>query len=102
MTWVRTVEAATVANDEVVGVRAAGRAIALFCVDGAIHATENICTHGFAALSTGRLDGPVIECPLHRGLFDVRTGEAVGPPCTDPARTFPVRVEQGFVHVLLE
>jgi nitrite reductase/ring-hydroxylating ferredoxin subunit len=33
----------------------------------------------------------LIECPLHQGLFDVRTGEAMGPPCVEPVRTFAVR-----------
>jgi naphthalene 1,2-dioxygenase system ferredoxin subunit len=70
-----------------------GVAIALYHVDGAYFATTNICTHGQALLSDGYLDGYLIECPLHQGLFDVRTGEVKGAPCTHPIASFPVRRE---------
>ena len=41
--------------------------IAVYNVDGEFYATDNICTHAFALLSDGFLDGDVVECPLHGG-----------------------------------
>ena len=66
--------------------------IALYNVGGAFYATDDRCTHAAASLSEGILEGPVIECPFHGGTFDVRTGEALGPPCTTPVRTYNVSV----------
>ncbi len=43
--------------------------IAIYNVEGEIYATDNICTHAFALLTDGFLDGDVIECPLHGGCF---------------------------------
>jgi len=67
--------------------------LAVYEVEGVVYATADLCTHGGARLSEGFLEGHLIECPLHQGLFDIRTGEVAGPPCKRAVRTFPVRVE---------
>ena len=70
-----------------------GVPLAVYEVSGACFVTLDRCTHAQASLSEGYLEGFLIECPLHQGLFDVRTGEVKGPPCTEPLRTFAVRRE---------
>jgi nitrite reductase/ring-hydroxylating ferredoxin subunit len=45
-------------------------------------ATEDRCPHMSAPLSLGVLDGCVVDCPLHRGRFDLATGEPVQLPST--------------------
>jgi nitrite reductase/ring-hydroxylating ferredoxin subunit len=70
-----------------------GVPLAVYEVSGACFVTSDLCTHAQASLSEGYLEGFLIECPLHQGLFDVRTGEAKGPPCTEPLRTYAVRRE---------
>jgi len=70
-----------------------GVPLAVYEVSGAYFVTLDRCTHARARLSEGYLEGFLIECPLHQGLFDVRTGEVKGPPCTEPLRTFAVRRE---------
>jgi nitrite reductase/ring-hydroxylating ferredoxin subunit len=67
--------------------------LALYLVDTTVYATADSCTHGGARLSEGYLQGHFIECPLHQGLFDIRTGEVAGPPCKRPVRVFPVRTQ---------
>jgi nitrite reductase/ring-hydroxylating ferredoxin subunit len=47
-----------------------------------IVATVDRCPHMSAPLSTGRLEGCISHCPLHRGAFDLRTGETVTFPTT--------------------
>lgn len=81
------------------GCSLSGTPIAIYAVDGNYFATADTCTHGQARLSEGYLEGFLIECPLHQGLFDIRTGEAKGPPCTKPIRTIPVREEGGKILV---
>jgi nitrite reductase/ring-hydroxylating ferredoxin subunit len=70
-----------------------GVPLVVYEVSGAWFVTSDVCTHAQARLSDGYLEGFLIECPLHQGLFDVRTGEAKGPPCTEPLPTFAVRRE---------
>lgn len=71
--------------------------IAVYNIDGALYAVENICTHDGGELAGGEVCGFEIECPRHGGRFDVRTGEATRVPPTEPVASFPVRVEDGAV-----
>jgi naphthalene 1,2-dioxygenase ferredoxin component len=43
-----------------------------------------------------------IECPLHAGRFDIKTGKATGPPCIDDVKTHPVRVDGDEIQVKLD
>ena len=47
-----------------------------------IVATADRCPHMSAPLSIGSLDGCVVACPLHEGLFDLCTGDPVRMPTT--------------------
>lgn len=67
--------------------------VALYQVDGQYYATENLCTHGEAALSEGEVMDGRIYCPLHGGSFDIKTGEAVDSPCIIDLETYTVAVE---------
>lgn len=79
-----------------------GRAYAVFNVGGEYHVTDDTCTHGFASLSEGVLDGHVVTCPWHGGEFDVRSGAPVSPPCTDSLRVHPCRLDGGVVWAWLQ
>ena len=62
-------------------------------VAGTIHACDNVCTHAYAPLSEGELDGEQVECPLHGSVFNVITGEVIGPPADENLRVFQVRID---------
>lgn len=80
-------------------VLAGGKAVAMFKQGEDIFALHDLCTHGAARLSDGWIEGGQVECPLHQGTFDIRTGAACKAPCTEPVRTFPVRLVAGRVQV---
>jgi len=54
--------------------------IMLANVDGQFFALRDMCGHRNAPLSRGRLEGCIVECPLHFAQFDVRTGKLVDGP----------------------
>jgi naphthalene 1,2-dioxygenase system ferredoxin subunit len=99
--WVRAAPLSHLHEGEVLGIVAGGRAIALYLVDGEPFATDDRCTHGEARLSEGFVIDHCIECPLHQGQFDIRTGAPLCAPVTDPIRTYPVRVTGDVVEVRL-
>lgn len=72
---------------------------AVYNVDGEFFVTDDMCTHGPGSLSDGYLEDDVIECNFHGGQFNVRTGDAVGPPCMVPVKTYKAHLEDGFVFV---
>ena len=100
--WVKAAERNALSDGEVIGVIVEGREIALYELDGDILATDDICTHAYAKLSDGWFDKGEIECPLHAGRFDARTGKATAPPCVDDLKTYQVRVEGGEIQVKLD
>lgn len=71
--------------------------ITLYRVQGQVYATQAMCTHGNARLCDGYLEGHEIECPLHQGRFDVRTGAIVCGPMTRPLQTYETRIQDGRI-----
>lgn len=100
--WIKVAERGSLAEGEVVGVIVGGREIALYDLDGDLFATDDLCTHAYAKLSDGWLDRGEIECPLHAGRFDIKTGKATAPPCVDDLKTYPVRIEGSEIQVKLD
>lgn len=47
-----------------------------------VFAVDDRCPHMSAPLSIGRLDGCLVDCPLHSGQFDLATGLATRMPTT--------------------
>jgi nitrite reductase/ring-hydroxylating ferredoxin subunit len=44
--------------------------------------TDDRCPHMAAPLSVGALEGCVVACPLHRGRFDISSGDVIQFPTT--------------------
>jgi naphthalene 1,2-dioxygenase system ferredoxin subunit len=100
--WIDALAADALPANDVLGLTVAGREIALYTVGAAVYASDILCTHGHARLCDGFLEGHEIECPLHQGKFDVRTGRATWEPATEPLRCWPVKIEGGRVFVQLD
>ena len=90
---------ADLAPGEVMHFDVAGVEIAVYNVGGEFFATGDRCTHMRGRLSDGYVEGGVIECPLHFGKFDIRSGRALSAPCSIDLATYPVRVEHDTVAV---
>ena len=100
--WINAAAKDDVPDGDVIGLAVEGRDIALYEVEGEIFATDNLSTHGHARLCDGFLDGHEIECPLHQGKFDVRSGAPTCAPVTDAIRSYPVKIEGGRVWLALD
>jgi nitrite reductase/ring-hydroxylating ferredoxin subunit len=88
-----------VPNGDILEVFVGDHEIALYGVDGEIYATDAICTHAYARLIDGYVEDGQIECPAHGGSFDIRTGKVIREPCTEPLRTYPVKIDGDTVLV---
>lgn len=83
-------------------VDADGHLVAVFNLDGAFYAIEDVCTHDGGVLTGGEVEGDCIECPRHGARFNIRTGEVLSPPAYEDLLTYPVRVVKGRVQVSSE
>ena len=81
----------------------AGELRVLVChTQGEFYAIENKCPHIHIPLDGGRLEGCVLECPLHGGKLDVRDGSDLALPIRKPARTFHVTRVDGSIEIDLD
>ena len=99
--WTDAAALADLWDGVALAVDAGGHAVALFRVGDTVYANDVICTHGEADLCDGFVDGHEIECPLHQGRFDLRTGGATCAPAVEALKTYPVRIEGGRVYLAL-
>jgi 3-phenylpropionate/trans-cinnamate dioxygenase ferredoxin subunit len=88
-----------IAEDEAKKVIIGDQHVAVFNLGGKFYATDDICTHAYASLSEGYIEDGYVECPLHAGRFDIKTGKAQGVPVTEDIKTFPVKVDGDNVYV---
>jgi 3-phenylpropionate/trans-cinnamate dioxygenase ferredoxin component len=101
--WVEACAADDIEKEDVIRFDHGGRTFAIYrSQDDAFYATDGLCTHEQAHLADGLVMDDIIECPLHNGRFDYRTGEAMGAPVCVDLKTWPVRVENGRVLIDLD
>ena len=75
-----------------------GRTIALFNVDGRIHATDNQCPHMGYPLTRGAIRHGILTCDWHGRSFDLEGGGCFNKECDD-LQIFPVDVRDGDVWI---
>jgi anthranilate 1,2-dioxygenase ferredoxin subunit len=97
--WHDVGAAADFSDEAPVAAVAGGHPLAVFRLGDELFALRDKCSHGNARLSDGYIEDGCVECPLHQGLFDIRSGAPRSAPCTVPVRSFPVRVVAGRVEV---
>jgi nitrite reductase/ring-hydroxylating ferredoxin subunit len=73
--------------------------IMLANVAGQFHAMRDMCGHRNAPLSRGKLDGHIVECPLHFAQFDVRTGKLIDGPISADVPVYEVRIDGDTVLI---
>ena len=77
--------------------------IGVYNIDGRYFALEDRCSHDDGPLCEGEFDPEtgVVVCPRHGAEFDIRSGDALSLPATEPVSTYPVRIEEGMIRVVL-
>lgn len=74
-------------------------AIVLINFEGDYYALSDICTHEDASLSDGEVIGDELECPLHGGAVEIKTGLPANFPIVVPATTYRTRVVGDQVQI---
>lgn len=80
-------------------VEVGGNEIAIFNVQGSFHAIDNTCTHVGGPLCEGEIDGTEVTCPWHGAVFDVTSGQVLGPPAGQPVNRYNVRVDGPDIEI---
>ena len=100
--WLRVGPLADIEDEDVKRFDHDGRTYAIYRVAGNVFATDGLCTHEQVHLCDGLVMEHVIECPMHNGRFDIRDGRALGAPACVDLKTYPAKIENGIVFMLVE
>lgn len=97
MVWTETIRHDALRRDGKAVVKIGRKQIALFEIDGAVHACNNRCPHEGYPLSEGTLDACVLTCNWHGWRFDLKTGDNLYQG--DRLRLYPTRITDGVVWI---
>lgn len=78
----------------------AGRTFAVYrAPDGEVFCTDGLCTHEQVHLADGLVIDHTVDCPMHNGRFNYRTGAALRTPACTALATYPARVVEGRIEI---
>ena len=76
-----------------------GNHILLSRIGGEVYAVSGTCTHEEADLGQGFVLEDRVGCPLHLSQFELKTGQVVNPPATEPLQKYNAMVEGDSIYV---
>jgi 3-phenylpropionate/trans-cinnamate dioxygenase ferredoxin subunit len=97
--WIEVAEADSVDMDDLIRFDYANKTFCIYRIEDGYYATDGICSHEAVHLEDGLVMDDEIECPMHQGIFNIKTGKAISPPACDDLKTYPVKVENGKIYI---
>jgi 3-phenylpropionate/trans-cinnamate dioxygenase ferredoxin subunit len=102
--WIKACEVKELNNSELVGFDFNEKKILISRIQDRVYATDRICTHAYADLSTGFIndDEGTITCPLHMSSFRLEDGTPQNLPAEEPLKTYKTKIQDNSVYILVE
>jgi 3-phenylpropionate/trans-cinnamate dioxygenase ferredoxin subunit len=102
--WIRVCDARSLKNADLVDFDLNDKKILIAKVGNRIYATDRICTHAYADLSTGFLneEEKTITCPLHMSAFKLEDGTPQNLPAEQPLKSYQTKIQEDWLYVLNE
>lgn len=98
MVWKKVAEKNDVAPGKGREFTVEGKKIALFNQDG-FHALDALCVHQDGSLAPGKIEGDVVECPLHFWHYNIKTGELLDYIKGVKLQTYKVEVRNDGIYL---
>jgi 3-phenylpropionate/trans-cinnamate dioxygenase ferredoxin component len=74
LTWKKIAEKGEIEKGKGKAFKIEDKQIAIFNQDG-YHAMDDLCVHQDGSIAPGKLEGDIVECPLHFWHYNIKTGE---------------------------
>jgi 3-phenylpropionate/trans-cinnamate dioxygenase ferredoxin subunit len=97
--WIRACATNDIDEEDLIRFDHGDKTFCIYNTADGFFASDGMCTHEDEHLENGIVIDCVIECPLHQGRFDVRTGKALSAPVCVDLKTWPVKLEDGDVFI---
>ena len=101
--WVKACEEKSLKNGDLLDFDYGDKKILLARAGGIVFATDRICTHAYADLSTGIMneEEKTITCPLHLSVFKLDTGVPQNLPAEESIKTYKVKIQDEAIYIQL-
>lgn len=101
--WVKVCDEKALKNGDLLDFDYGDKKILLARAGGKVFATDRICTHAYADLSTGMMneEEKTVTCPLHLSVFKLETGEPQNLPAEEPLKTYKVKIQDDAIYIQL-
>ena len=98
--WIEACSTDSLGSGEMFSLDHNDKKLLLTNMNGKIFATDRICTHAEADLSTGILSENGLTCPLHLSVFNMDDGIPQNPPAEKPLQTYRIKIQDN--NILIE
>ena len=101
--WIKVCDSESLKPGDMLDFDLNDKKILLININNRIYASDRICTHAYADLSTGFLNESekTVTCPLHMSAFDLQNGKPLNLPAEDPLMIYKTKKENNSIFVLL-
>lgn len=102
--WIKVADAKSLKDGDMLDYDSADKKILISRAGGQVFATDRICTHAYADLSTGILneEEKTVTCPLHLSVFKLDSGVPQNLPAEEPLKIYKVKIQDGAIYVKLD
>ena len=97
--FIKVAQVSELKTGEMIAVTIGDDQVLLANIEGNFHAIDDVCSHAYACLSDGDIDGEEAACPLHGGSFNAITRAPMNPPAEEPLRVFQIKIEGDDIFV---
>ena len=98
MAWKKIAEKSEIPSGKGKAFKIEGKQIAIFNQDG-YHAIDDLCVHQDGSIALGKIDGDIVECPLHFWHYNFTTGELKDYIKDVKLQTYPIEVKDDGIYV---
>jgi 3-phenylpropionate/trans-cinnamate dioxygenase ferredoxin component len=102
--WIKVCDMKSLKNGDLLDFDIEDKKILISKLRDEVYATDRICTHAYADLSTGFIndDEKTLTCPLHMSAFKLEDGTPQNLPAEEPLKTYKIKIQDNYVYILTE
>ncbi len=101
--WIKVGEIDSIKNGDLIDFDYKDKKILIARSGDKFFATDRICTHAYADLSTGfmNVEEKTVTCPLHMSIFKLEDGVPQNLPAEEPLKTYALKIEQSGIYIFV-
>ena len=98
--WIKVCKKEEIEVEDLIRFDFENKTFAIYCSPSEEYfCTDGICTHENVHLEDGLVMDDIIECPMHNGQFNYKTGKAVRSPACDDLKTYDLKIIEDDIYI---